>query len=66
MRAPGSIGAASYPARVFKGMRMAGRMGGERVTLQNLKVLKVMEEKNVLIIKGSIPGPRNSYVEISN
>ena len=66
MRAPGSIGAASYPARVFKGMRMAGRMGGERVTLQNLKVLKVMEEKNVLIIKGAIPGPRNSYVEISN
>ena len=66
LRAPGSIGAASYPARVFKGMRMAGRMGGERVTLQNLKVLKVMEEKNVLIIKGSIPGPRNSYVEISN
>ena len=66
LRAPGSIGAASYPARVFKGMRMAGRMGGERVTLQNLKVLKVMEEKNVLIIKGAIPGPRNSYVEISN
>ena len=66
MRAPGSIGAASYPARVFKGMRMAGRMGGERVTLQNLKILKIMEEENVLIIKGAIPGPRNSYVEISN
>ena len=66
MRAPGSIGAASYPARVFKGMRMAGRMGGERVTLQNLKVLKVMRDENVLIVKGAVPGPRNSYLEISN
>ena len=66
MRAPGSIGAASYPARVFKGMRMAGRMGGDRVTLQNLKVLKVMKDENVLIVKGAVPGPRNSYLEISN
>jgi len=66
MRAPGSIGAASYPARVFKGMRMAGRMGGDRVTLQNLKVLKVMEGDNVIIIKGAVPGPPNSYLEISN
>ena len=66
MRAPGSIGAASYPARVFKGMRMAGRMGGERVTLQNLKVLKIMDNENMLVIKGAVPGPRNSYLEISN
>jgi large subunit ribosomal protein L3 len=47
-------------------MRMAGRMGGERVTLQNLKVLKVMRDENVLIVKGAVPGPRNSYLEISN
>ena len=64
LRAPGSIGAASYPARVFKGMRMAGRMGNERVTMQNLKVMKVMKEKNVMLVKGSIPGAKNSYVII--
>ena len=66
MRAPGSIGAASYPARVFKGMRMAGRMGGERVTYQNLKIMKILADKNVILIKGAIPGPKNSYVEITN
>jgi len=66
MRAPGSIGAASYPARVFKGMRMAGRMGGERVTYQNLKVMKILADKNIILIKGAIPGPKNSYVEITN
>ncbi len=64
LRAPGSIGAASYPARVFKGMKMAGRMGGERVTVQNLRVLKVVPEKNLLVIKGAIPGHKNSYVII--
>jgi len=64
LRAPGSIGAASYPARVFKGMRMAGHMGNERVTMQNLKVMKVLKEKNVLLVKGSIPGAKNSYVII--
>ena len=64
MRAPGSIGAASYPARVFKGMKMAGRMGGERVTVQNLKVLKVVPEKNLLVVKGAVPGHKNAYVTI--
>ena len=64
LRAPGSIGAASYPARVFKGMRMAGRMGGEKVKVQNLRVLKVVPEKNLLVIKGAIPGHKNAYVII--
>ncbi len=62
LRAPGSIGAASYPARVFKGMRMAGQMGNEKVKVQNLRVLKVVEEKNLLVVKGCIPGAKNSYV----
>ena len=65
LRAPGSIGAASYPARVFKGMKMAGRMGGERVKVENLKVLKVVADKNLLVIKGCVPGSKNSYVIIS-
>ena len=64
LRAPGSIGAASYPARVFKGMRMAGRMGGETVKVQNLRVLKVVAEKNLLVVKGCIPGHKNAYVTI--
>ncbi len=64
LRAPGSIGAGSDPSRVFKGMRMAGRMGGERVTVQNLQVLKVDNDKNLLIIKGSVPGPKNGYLLI--
>ncbi|MFV0531906.1 MAG: 50S ribosomal protein L3 [Flavobacteriales bacterium] len=64
LRAPGSIGAGSDPSRVFKGMRMAGRMGGERVTVQNLLVLKVDTEKNLLIVKGSVPGPKNGYLLI--
>jgi len=62
LRAPGSLGASSYPSRVFKGMRMAGRMGGNRVKMLNLRVLKVMPEKNVIIVKGSIPGAKGSYV----
>ena len=62
LRAPGSIGAASYPARVFKGMRMAGQMGGEQVKVLNLQVLKVDNENNVLIVKGAIPGANGSYV----
>ncbi|MBS3992692.1 MAG: 50S ribosomal protein L3 [Bacteroidetes bacterium] len=62
LRAPGSVGASSYPSRVFKGMRMAGRMGGERVTVQNLRVLKVVAEKNLLVVKGCVPGHKNSYV----
>ena len=64
LRAPGSVGASSYPSRVFKGMRMAGRMGGDNVTVQNLRVLKVVAEKNLLVIKGCIPGCNNSYVII--
>ena len=64
LRAPGSVGAASYPARVFKGMKMAGRMGGNKVTVQNLRVLKVVPEKNILVVKGSIPGHKNAYVII--
>lgn len=65
LRAPGAIGAASDPARVFKGMRMAGRMGNERVTVQNLRVLKVVPEKNLLVVKGCVPGHKNSYILIS-
>ena len=64
LRAPGSIGAASYPARVFKGMRMAGRMGGDTVKVQNLKVLKVVADKNLLVVKGAVPGHKNAYVTI--
>ncbi|MBB1149965.1 50S ribosomal protein L3 [Myroides sp. NP-2] len=64
LRAPGSVGASSYPSRVFKGMRMAGRTGGENVTVQNLRVLKVVAEKNLLVVKGAIPGHKNSYVII--
>lgn len=62
LRAPGSIGASSYPSRVFKGMRMAGRTGGEKVTVQNLRVLKVVADKNLLVVKGAVPGHKNSYV----
>ena len=62
MRAPGSIGASSYPSRVFKGMRMAGRTGGNRVKMINLQVMKIIPEKNVLVVKGSVPGPNGSYV----
>lgn len=64
LRAPGSIGAASYPARVFKGMRMAGRTGGDTVKVQNLQVLKVIPENNLLLVKGSLPGSKGSYVII--
>ncbi|MCB2208949.1 MAG: 50S ribosomal protein L3 [Bacteroidetes bacterium] len=64
MRAPGSIGASSYPSRVFKGMRMAGRMGGNRVKLINLQVMKIIPEKNLLVVKGAVPGPNNSLVII--
>ena len=64
LRAPGSVGASSYPSRVFKGMRMAGRMGGDNVKVQNLRVLKVVAEKNLLVVKGAIPGCKNSYVII--
>ena len=62
MRAPGSIGAASYPARVFKGMRMGGQMGNSRVKETNLQVMKIFPNKNLLVVKGAIPGAKNSYV----
>lgn len=61
-RSPGSIGAASYPAKVFKGMRMGGRMGGKRVKTQNLRILKVIPEKNLILIKGAVPGHKGSFV----
>jgi large subunit ribosomal protein L3 len=62
LRAPGSIGGASYPARVFKGMRMGGRMGGDRVKMLNLKIVKLIPEKNLVVVSGSIPGAKNSTV----
>jgi large subunit ribosomal protein L3 len=64
LRAPGSIGAASYPARVFKGMRMAGQMGNARVKIENLQVLKVLADKNMIVVKGAVPGAKNSYITI--
>ena len=62
LRAPGSIGAASYPARVFKGMRMAGQTGAQKVKVENLRVIKVIPEKNLLVVKGCVPGHKNAYV----
>ena len=62
LRAPGSVGAASYPARVFKGMKMAGRMGNDRVTSQNLTIMKVLVDKNIILVKGSVAGAKNSFV----
>lgn len=62
LRHPGSIGACSWPSRVFKGMRMGGRMGGDRVKVQNLKVLRVVTDRNLLVISGSVPGAKNSFV----
>jgi large subunit ribosomal protein L3 len=63
-RAPGSIGSSSHPSRVFKGMRMAGRMGGEQVTVHNLKVVGIIPDSNLLLVKGSVPGAINGYLEI--
>ncbi len=65
-RAPGSLGASSYPSRVFKGMRMAGRTGGDRIKVLNLKIVKIIPEQNVLLLKGSVPGARGSYVIIES
>jgi len=64
LRAPGSLGASSDPSRVFKGMRMAGRTGGNRVKMQNIQIIKVLVENNLLVVKGSIPGAKGSYVII--
>jgi large subunit ribosomal protein L3 len=63
-RAPGSIGSSSYPSRVFKGMRMAGRMGGDRITVKNLRIVQIIPESNILLVRGSVPGHNNCYVEI--
>jgi large subunit ribosomal protein L3 len=64
LRAPGSIGACSYPARVFKGMRMGGQMGNKRVVAENLEILKILGDKNLLVVKGSIPGSKGATVSI--
>ncbi|HRK05362.1 MAG TPA: 50S ribosomal protein L3 [Chlorobiota bacterium] len=63
-RAPGSIGSSSFPSRVFKGMRMAGRMGGTRITVRNLEILRILPDQNIIMVRGSIPGALNSVVEI--
>jgi large subunit ribosomal protein L3 len=65
LRAPGSIGASSYPSRVFKGQKMAGRMGNDQVTVSNLKVIKIINDKNILMVKGAVPGAINSIIEIN-
>ena len=64
VRAPGSIGASADPARVFKGLRMPGRMGGKRITQRRLEVVEVDAERNLLLVKGAVPGPRNATVEV--
>jgi len=64
VRAPGSIGASAWPARVFKGMRMPGRMGGKRITQKGLEIFEVDGERNLLLVRGSVPGPRNGTVEV--
>lgn len=64
LRAPGSIGASSWPSRVFKGMRMAGRDGGKTITIENLLVMKIIPEKNLIVVKGSVPGAKGSYLII--
>lgn len=63
-RAPGSIGASSFPSRVWKGQRMAGRMGGRRTTVRNLKIVKIIPDSNLMLIKGAIPGANSGYIEI--
>ncbi len=64
LRAPGSVGASSWPSRIFKGMRMSGRMGGDKVKVQNLRVVKVLPEQNLIIVKGAVPGHKDSYIII--
>ncbi|NUN09880.1 MAG: 50S ribosomal protein L3 [Ignavibacteriaceae bacterium] len=64
LRAPGSIGASSYPSRVFKGQKMAGRTGGESVTVSNLRVMKIFPDKNIILVKGAVPGAVNSIVQL--
>jgi large subunit ribosomal protein L3 len=64
MRAPGSVGASSFPSRVFRGQRMAGRMGGKRVKVKNLRVMKVIPESHLIVVAGAVPGAINSFVRI--
>ncbi|MBQ3851305.1 MAG: 50S ribosomal protein L3, partial [Bacteroidales bacterium] len=64
LRAPGSMGASSYPSRVFKGMRMAGQMGNAKVKVINLQIVKIVKEKNLVLVKGSVPGANGSYIII--
>jgi large subunit ribosomal protein L3 len=64
LRAPGSVGSSSYPSRSFKGLRMAGRMGGKRSTIKNLKVVRLIPDSNLILVEGSVPGPTNGYVQI--
>ncbi len=64
LRAPGSVGSSSYPSRTFKGLRMAGRMGGKRSTQKNLKVVRLIPDSNLILVEGSVPGPTNGYLEI--
>lgn len=64
VRAPGSIGASSFPSRVFKGIRMAGRMGGKRITIRNLEIIEILPEQNLMLVKGGVPGPINGLLEI--
>ena len=66
LRHPGSLGASSWPSRVFKGMRMAGRMGGDRVKVLNLQVMKIIPESNLVVVKGSVPGAKGSYVTLED
>jgi large subunit ribosomal protein L3 len=63
-RAPGSVGSSSYPSRTFKGLRMAGRMGGKRSTIKNLKVVRLIPDSNLILVEGPVPGPTNGYVQI--
>jgi large subunit ribosomal protein L3 len=64
LRAPGSIGASSYPSRVFKGMRMAGQMGNQKVKIINVQIMKIFPDKNLIVVKGSVPGPKGSYLKL--
>jgi large subunit ribosomal protein L3 len=63
-RHPGSIGSSSYPSRVFKGLRMAGRMGGKRISIKNVQIYDILPERNIILLKGSVPGPKNTLLEI--
>ncbi|MBO4243486.1 MAG: 50S ribosomal protein L3 [Bacteroidales bacterium] len=66
LRAPGSLGASSFPSKVFKGMRMAGRTGNDTVKVRNLKIVKIIAEHNLVLVKGAVPGPKGSYLKLEN